>query len=112
MQTWGFLKNKAMVASLGAVLIFGIGSAVAVSQLTHHTAPASQANTANAATPHTATTTSAAATATATTGAGAGANPTATTAPTATAIPPTPQPHSHSPRRPSRWDSRLTSTIR
>lgn len=93
MRAWGVLKNRAIAASLGAVLVFSIG-AFAATQVTHHGAPAGQANTANTATDT--ATTGAAATATATTGSssgsGGGANPTATTPPTATSILPTATP--------------------
>ncbi|HEU0027187.1 MAG TPA: hypothetical protein VFQ25_08730 [Ktedonobacterales bacterium] len=85
MRAWGFLKNRAAVASLGAVLVFSLGAALAVLQLTHHVAPTGQASTASAAT-ETATT-SAAATAAA---GGSGANATATTEVTATTLSPTP----------------------
>ncbi len=86
MQAWGFLKNRTVVAALGAALIFGGGATVTMSQLAHHAAPAGQANTSGAAA--SAATTGAAATAATTTGASA----TATTAPTATTKPPTPTP--------------------
>lgn len=92
MRAWGFLRSRAMVATLGALLVFGSGATVAVSQLTHHFTSTGQANTASAATDT--ATTSADATATAGSGSGsgsgAGADATATTAPTATSIPPTP----------------------
>lgn len=86
MRAWGFLRSRVMVASLGAVLIFGGGAALAVSQLTQHVAPGRQVNTASAAT--TATSASAAATATADAGSGVGAA--ATSAPTATTNSPAP----------------------
>ena len=83
MRAWDILRSRAIAASLGAVLVFSVG-AFAATQLTHHPAPAGQANTAT----DTATT-GAAATATAGSGSGpgAGANPTATTPPTATISP-------------------------
>lgn len=91
MQSWGFLKNRTMVAALGAVLIFGGGATFAVAQLTHHAAPAGQSSTANGSSTTTTTTGATPTDTTATSaGASAGAGATATAAPTATPIPPTP----------------------
>jgi hypothetical protein len=84
MRAWGVLKNRALVASLGAVLVFSIGAFIAT-QITHHAAPAGQANTANTATDT--ATSGAAATETAAAG---GSGSTTTDGPTATPIPPTP----------------------
>ena len=91
MQAWGFLKRRAIVAALGALLVFSIGGGITLSRMAPRVAPTGQASAANTTTA-TDTTNSAAATATMTTSASAGAPPTATTAPTATAIPSTPTP--------------------
>jgi hypothetical protein len=93
MRAWGFLKNRVMVASLGAALIFGGSAVFAMTQLTQHAAPAGQASTASVAT-DTATTSADGTTSAggSSSGSNSSASPTATTPPTATPIPPTATP--------------------
>lgn len=92
MRAWDFLKNRAVVASLGAVLIFGVGATFAVSQLTQRATLTGQSSAASS----TATAgAGAAATDTATTGSGSGSAPTATPSgatPSPTATNPSQQP--------------------
>ena len=84
MNAWGFLKRRALVAAVGALLIGSGGAVIAAAQASHPAALASQGNTAsvsNGSTTNGSSTGAGAATAT---------PPTTLPPPTATSIPPTP----------------------